>query len=540
MKIEDSLKQNLLSILNSSGFNDFSLNDIEVIVNKDKTHGDYSSNLALKFSKKVNKNPREFANLIVSNFKSDDIEKLEIAGPGFINFFVKNNSISKVIDEVLTKKESYGNLDKKNITYNIEYVSANPTGDLHLGHARGAALGDSISRILKKAGYNVIREYYINDAGAQVNNLAKSLKSRYLELFNIKYEIPEDGYQGEDVIKIAKEFKELYGDKFVEIDDKNLNVFRDFGIKKELEKIKNDLKEFRVEFDVFTSETDIRHKYDLNKLINDLSKYCYKQDGALYLRTTDFLDDKDRPLIKSNGDYTYFLPDIIYHFDKIKRNADFLIDVLGSDHHGYVNRLKSALMMLGFSKDILEVEMTQMVRIIKDGEEVKMSKRLGNAIKMRDLVNMVGVDACRYFFVSRSSNSHLDFDLGVALATNSSNPVYYAQYAYARISRVLSTSDIELNNNYELLDKDLEIDLMKTLTNYDKIISDASKERAPYKICNYIQELASKIHEYYAKFKFSDENQKLLSGARMSLLKACSIVLKDALNLVGVSAPNEM
>ena len=225
MKIEDSLKQNLLSILNSLGFNDFSLNDIEVIVNKDKTHGDYSSNLALKFSKKVNKNPREFANLIVSNFKSYDIEKLEIAGPGFINFFVKNNSISKVIDEVLTKKESYGSLDKKNITYNIEYVSANPTGDLHLGHARGAALGDSISRILRKAGYNVIREYYINDAGAKVNNLAKSLKSRYLELFNIKYESPEDGYQGEDVIKIAKEFKELYGDKFVEIDDKNLNIF---------------------------------------------------------------------------------------------------------------------------------------------------------------------------------------------------------------------------------------------------------------------------------------------------------------------------
>ncbi len=540
MKLEDKIKNLLLEILSNLNI-EANINDIEVVSTKDKQHGDLTSNVALKFSKKSGKNPRDFANSIISSLNCDEISKVEIAGPGFINIFLKQDALSDVIDKVLKEGSNFGQQEEKDIVYNIEYVSANPTGDLHLGHARGAALGDSLSRIFKKAGYKVIREFYVNDAGAQVTNLAKSLKSRYLELFNISYPIPEDGYLGEDVKEIAKLIKEKYGDKYTKTsDEEDIQFFKEYGIEKELEKLKKDLKEFRVEFDKYSFETKVRENNSVGRLIEKMKDYVYVSEGATFLKTSDFLDDKDRPIIKSNGDYTYFLPDIVYHLDKLSRNADFLIDILGADHHGYINRMKSALMMNGYSKDALEVELIQMVRLIKNGEEVKMSKRLGNAIKMRDLVNMVGVDACRYFFVNRAASQHLDFDLDIALASNSSNPVYYSQYAFARISSLLLNSRIELNNKYDLLINDNELELMKILNNYDKIIVDAFNERAPYKICNYLYNFASKIHEYYSKVRILDENNKELSGARLTLLKACSIVLKDALSLIGVNAPEKM
>lgn len=540
MKLEDKIKNLLLEILSNLNI-EANINDIEVVSTKDKQHGDLTSNVALKFSKKSGKNPRDFANSIISSLNCDEISKVEIAGPGFINIFLKQDALSDVIDKVLKEGSNFGQQEEKDIVYNIEYVSANPTGDLHLGHARGAALGDSLSRIFKKAGYKVIREFYVNDAGAQVTNLAKSLKSRYLELFNISYPIPEDGYLGEDVKEIAKLIKEEYGDKYTKTsDEEDIQFFKEYGIEKELEKLKKDLKEFRVEFDKYSFETKVRENNSVGHLIEKMKDYVYVSEGATFLKTSDFLDDKDRPIIKSNGDYTYFLPDIVYHLDKLSRNADFLIDILGADHHGYINRMKSALMMNGYSKDALEVELIQMVRLIKNGEEVKMSKRLGNAIKMRDLVNTVGVDACRYFFVNRAASQHLDFDLDIALASNSSNPVYYSQYAFARISSLLLNSKIELNNKYDLLINDNELELMKILNNYDKIIVDAFNERAPYKICNYLYNFASKIHEYYSKVRILDENNKELSGARLTLLKACSIVLKDALSLIGVNAPEKM
>lgn len=540
MKLEDKIKNLLLEILYNLNI-EANINDIEVVSTKDKQHGDLTSNVALKFSKKSGKNPRDFANSIISSLNCDEISKVEIAGPGFINIFLKQDALSDVIDKVLKEGSNFGQQEEKDIVYNIEYVSANPTGDLHLGHARGAALGDSLSRIFKKAGYKVIREFYVNDAGAQVTNLAKSLKSRYLELFNISYPIPEDGYLGEDVKEIAKLIKEEYGDKYTKTSDEEvIQFFKEYGIEKELEKLKKDLKEFRVEFDKYSFETKVRENNSVGRLIEKMKDYVYVSEGATFLKTSDFLDDKDRPIIKSNGDYTYFLPDIVYHLDKLSRNADFLIDILGADHHGYINRMKSALMMNGYSKDALEVELIQMVRLIKNGEEVKMSKRLGNAIKMRDLVNTVGVDACRYFFVNRAASQHLDFDLDIALASNSSNPVYYSQYAFARIFSLLLNSKIELNNKYDLLINDNELELMKILNNYDKIIVDAFNERAPYKICNYLYNFASKIHEYYSKVRILDENNKELSGARLTLLKACSIVLKDALSLIGVNAPEKM
>ncbi|MEG1565598.1 MAG: arginine--tRNA ligase [Bacilli bacterium] len=507
---------------------------------KDKIHGDYASNIAMKLASKQKTNPRALAQQIIDSIDKEGLEKIEIAGPGFINFFMSNETLSNVIDLVLNTKDSFGTNEKINKTVNVEYVSANPTGDLHLGHARGAAIGDSITRILKKAGYNVIREYYVNDAGAQILHLGESLKARYFELYKKKYDLPEDGYQGEDIIEIAKQFKSKYGDKYLEESDENIEIFKEFGMEKELDKLKNDLDEFRVHFDVFSFETTIRKGSALDDLALKMKDYIYEEDGATYLATSKFVDDKDRVIIKSNGEATYFWPDIAYHLNKLSRNADLLIDVLGADHHGYINRMKSALMMNGYSKDSLEVELIQMVRIVKDGEEVKMSKRLGNAIKLRDLVQEVGIDAVRYFFVSRDAATHLDFDLELALSQSSSNPVFYAQYAYARMNNVLSLSTIPLNNKYNLLIDETEFSLMKSLSEYGKIIQDAANERAPYKICNYIQKLSGYVHEFYAKCRILDVNNVDLTGARLSLIKACSIVIKNALELIGVSAPEKM
>ena len=538
MKIEEKIKQ---LVLDAFARNNLEYNgDVEVIGSKDKAHGDFASNVCLKNAKKFNMKPFELGNLIANSINDPSIKKVEMVMPGFLNFFVNNSALSNVIGKILEEGDSYGTLENKNITLNIEYVSANPTGDLHLGHARGAAIGDSISRIMKKAGYNVIREFYVNDAGAQMMNLAKSLKVRYLELFGIKHEIPQDGYAGQDVIDIAKTLKDEYGDKFLTEEDTHLQFFKEYGMDKELLKLKQDLKEFRVEFDVFSFETTVRANNAVEKLIESLGDNVYVEEGATYLRTSKYLDDKDRVIIKSNGDYTYFLPDIVYHLDKYSRSADFLIDVLGADHHGYINRMKSALMMNGLKEDTLHVELIQMVRLMKDGEEIKMSKRSGNAIKMRDLVSLVGIDACRYFFVARAASSHLDFDLGVAMSQSSSNPVYYAQYAHARICSVLNASTIIKNDKYDLLVEEVECSLMKCLSEYDKIIDGAAIERAPYRICNYVQKLAGFVHEFYTKCRVLDEKNPELTGARLSLIEACSIVLRNALSLVGVNAPEKM
>lgn len=540
MEIADKLKQIIFDAFEKNNYHLDDISCIEISSTNDKTHGDFASNVCLKNAKKFNLKPVELGNIIKESLSDSLINKVEIAGPGFLNIFVNNESLASIIDKVIDEGEHFGDQQSNGITVNIEYVSANPTGDLHLGHARGAAIGDSLSRIYKKAGYNVIREFYVNDAGNQITNLAKSLKSRYFDLYKKSYLMPQDGYEGQDVKNIAKEFKNEFGDFYLNEDDSNLKIFRDYGMEKELNKLKNDLKEFRVEFDVFSFETSIRANNAVEKLLEKMSKYVYQVDGATYLKTSEFVDDKDRVIIKSNGDYTYFLPDIVYHLDKYSRNADFLIDVLGADHHGYINRMKSALMMNGLKEDTLEVELIQMVRIIKDGEEIKMSKRKGNAIKMRDLVSLVGIDACRYFFVARAASTHLDFDLDVAMAQSSSNPVYYAQYAYARIQSVLAQSKIVLNNKYYLLNEDIEFSLMKCLSEYDKIIKDACKEKAPYKICNYVQKLATLVHEFYTKCRILDENNIDLSGARLSLMKACSIVIENALNLVGVNCPKKM
>ena len=539
MEIRDLLKQEIRSALNKLGVS-LSLDEIVIEASKDPTHGDYASNIALKSARNFGKSPRDVASIIVDNIHLDEIDHIEIAGPGFINFYMKHNSLTNIISKIISENENFGRSEQKGIKVNVEFVSANPTGDLHVGHARGAAIGDAISRILEFNGYDVTREYYINDAGNQIDHLGESIEARYKEILGLPFTLPEDGYHGEDVKLVAKKIYEEVGDSALKFDDP-MAFFKKRGMEIELDKIREDLAKFNIVFDVFSSEKAIRANGAVEKEIEYLGKHVYMEDGAKVLRTTDYLDDKDRVIVKSNGEYTYFMPDIVYHVNKLSRGFDLLIDVLGADHHGYINRMKSALMMHGYSKDVLEIELIQMVRMMKDGEEFKLSKRTGNGYTLRELCEDAGVDAARYFFVMRAASGHLDFDLDLAVKQSSDNPVYYAQYAHARLASVLNgASDIKIDNSGTLLKEPSELELVKKLSSFEDVVKTASKERAPYKVTNYIHELAERVHSFYTECRVIDRDNIDVTSARLGLCLASKIVLRNALHLVGVSAPVKM
>ena len=541
MNIEETLKLKIKSAL--KGYNlSLELSDIIIENTKNKEHGDYATNVALKSASRLGKKPRDFALELVEVIDKDGIEKIEVAGPGFINFFLKKDTINSAISMIIAKGDDYGRGEKKNKKINVEFVSANPTGDLHLGHARIAAVGDSICRVYDFAGYDVDREYYLNNCGNQVDTLAMSLNIRYHQLFGEKVELPEDSYHAHDIIDIATESKNTYGDKYLDNSKETHDFMMEYGIEKEFEKIKRDLESFRTSFDIYTKESDVRkdnHVQDVLK--NKFAKYTYVLDGATFLKTTDFLDDKDRPVVKSDGQFTYLMPDIAYHLDKLSRGYDLLVDVLGADHHGYINRMKSALMMQGYSKDVLEVELVQIVRLIKDGKEMKMSKRTGAGITLRELCEDVGVDAVRYFFVSRAASSHLDFDLDLATEKSSSNPVYYAQYAHARLCNVLEkSSDIEIDLSAKNLKEPAEVELIKCLLDFPRLVETSAANREPNLIATYIQRLAGFVHAFYSECRVIDRDNLDVTSSRLALVKACQIVLKNALTLIGVSAPKKM
>ena len=541
MDIELELKTKIKNALNQLGV-DVEIPDITIETTKNPLFGDYASDVAMKYCKIKQTNPCDLANKIIDVINKDGIEKIEIAGPGFINFFLEKNALNQIVSKIINEDENYGRGENQNKRVNVEFVSANPTGDLHLGHARIAAFGDSICRLYEFAGYDVTREYYINDAGNQINNLGKSLRARYHQAFNEDYPMPEDGYCAHDIIDIANKIKDEYGDIYLVDNKENFEALTNIGMKEELDKIKKDLHFFRVDFDVYTSERDIRKNNHVQEVLENLySKYTYVEDGATFLKTSDFIDDKDRAVVKSDGSYTYLMPDIAYHLNKLSRHYDLLIDVLGADHHGYINRMKSALMMQGYSKDVLEVELVQVVRLIKDGEEVRMSKRTGTGISLRELCEEVGVDAVRYFFVSRAGSSHLDFDLNLATEQSSSNPVFYAQYAYARLSKVLSLAeDIELDISGKNLNKQQEIDLLKCLIDFPNVVKTSAKMRAPHAIATYIQRLASLIHSFYTECRVINRDDIKVTQSRLALAKASAIVMRNALNIIGVSAPTKM
>lgn len=518
-----------------------SLEQITIETARDDKHGDFATNIAMQLAREFKTNPRAVAEQIIKNIDKTFITKIEIAGPGFINFFIEDTYLGKVVDEVITLKDNYGDGEKKQTPINIEFVSANPTGRLHLGHARGAALGDSLARLLTKDGYDVIREFYVNDAGVQINTLGESLYVRYLNLHNIARKLPEDGYYSLDLVDVAQQLNKEIGDLYINDEDKGVRYFSKSGSNAFLQIIKEDLARFAVVFDKYSYETVVKENYPLSNLLEKLNKYTYVEESALFLKTTLFGDDKDRVIVKSNGEHTYFLPDIQYHLTKLNNSKTKLINIFGADHHGYVTRMKAALQMFGYPEDVLDVIIIQMVRLIKDGKELKMSKRTGTSVTLDELIDEVGADAARYFFIAKSATTHFDFDIDLALSKSNANPVFYAQYAHARLSAVIKrgqklgikTKDISLSAVSER-------NLIKQLIAYPSIVKDSATTREPYKIANYIQQLAASIHSFYTESKIVDETNVELSKARLGLAKAAKIVMKNALHLIGVTAPDTM
>ena len=543
MNLKQRIKEIIFCALNDLDI-EFNLLDIMVEVPKNRENGDFSSNIAMQLTKVLKDNPRNIAEKIVDKIKENikEIEKVEIAGPGFINIYLNDEYVFSGIENVLKADKDYGKLNiGNNKKIDIEFVSANPTGILHLGTARGAAYGANLANIMSFAGYNVTKEYYINDAGNQINNLGLSLKERYKGLCGLEENMPEDGYYGNEIIDIAKNIKDKYSDKKL---DEDIEYFKKVAVDYLLGIIKKDLSDFKVTFDVWTSEKDIRAKGRIEESIKILDEkgLVYKKDDALFLKTTNYGDDKDRVLVKTDGSYTYLVPDIAYHLDKFDRGFDYLVDVFGADHHSYVSRLKASIEALGYDKDKLEVRLLQMVRLLRDGEVVKMSKRTGGNITIRELVDESGSDAARYFFASRSLDGQMDFDINLALKKSNENPFFYVGYAHARICSIINEANLKNINfatTYEKIYDDDSKALLLKVYDFSSVVEVSSGKKEPHLITNYVYELASMFHNYYGKHRILTEDIAS-SSQRLSLIKAVAITINNALNLIGVEAPNKM
>lgn len=550
-ELVNQIKTGIYEAIVSLGYKDETiLPNAEVIVleiPKDKEHGDYATNIAMRLAKVAKKRPIDIASEIIDKLdkKSMHLSNVEVAGPGFINLMIDKSYALEVTLKINKENENYGNLNigrQKKIC--LEFVSANPTGYLHVGHGRGAAYGDSLARIMNKAGYIVHKEHYVNDAGNQITNMAYSVYERYKELHAMPIEMKDDYYHGKEIIKVAEDIKNEYGDKF--INNFDLEFFKNYGTEKLLNNLKKDLKSFSVEFDTWFSEKSLYKTGAVEKVLNLLNEkeYTYTKDNALWLKTTMYTDEKDRVIIKSDGSYTYLLPDIAYHANKLSRGYDHLIDVLGADHHGYIDRLKAAVSMVGGDSNLIDVEILQMVRVLENGVEVKMSKRSGKAITLSDLIEEVGPDALRYFYVAKSLSTHMDLDLDLMKQKSNENPVFYAQYAHARICSIFKNcadANIEFKpvDKFEYIDVASVNNLCLTLLQYPSVIEEVATKRLVHKLTHYIDELSYQLHSYYNDQKVITENKELVME-KLTILNAVRIVLKDALALIGVSAPEKM
>ena len=535
-------------------------NSIQLDRPKSIEHGDFSSNLAMALAKTLKKNPRELATLIIEKLPASPlIEKVEIAGAGFINFYLSEKARTFIIHEILKNSEVYGQNtsghDDKGQPQKvqIEFVSANPTGPLHVGHGRGAAIGDSLARLLKFNGWDVTREFYYNDAGAQIDNLTKSVHARCHNMDPSDPAFPEDGYRGEYIVDIAnaflnKESIECEGKTIHasgQIDD--LESIRQFSVAYLRHEQDQDLNAFQIKFDVFTLESSFYQNGQIEKVVDSLTKngFTYEEDNALWLKTTEFGDDKNRVMKKSDGSYTYFIPDVAYHFNKWERGFKRVINEHGADHHSTITRVRAGLQALkvGIPDTYPEYVLHQMITVMKGGEEVKLSKRAGSYVTLRDLIDEVGCDATRYFLIARKPDTQLVFDIDLAKTQNSDNPVYYIQYAHARIAGVLKQWGGDIDKlgqvNIDHLKSTQELILIKRLSEFPEIVLHAGIELAPHTIANYLKDCAADLHSYYndTKFLVENEDEKL---ARLSLICATQIVLKNGLDLLGVNAPEKM
>jgi len=544
----DSIKKNIKQ-------NKFQITDIPepiLLATKNKSHGDIATNIALQLSRIVKINPMDIAHFIINNIdvKNNIIEKVEIAKPGFINIWFKSNWLYQIVKEIQDKGKDYGKIDMgKGKRIQVEFVSVNPTGPLHVGHGKCAVVGDALSSILKAAGFSVEKEYYINDQGKQIDILGNSVQVRYENLLGENRKFPSDGYKGKYITDIAKEIINQYGDRFKGIDDQEtLEFFKEFTLKKISAEIKKDLENFGVNFDVWFSEKSLYKKGRLQEVLTILDQrgFIYKEKGAVWVKTTAFNDEKDRVVIRENGIPTYFASDIAYHQDKYQRGFDKVIDVWGADHHGYIDRMKAAMKALGYPPDFFDVLIVQFVTLIKEGREVGMSTRGGEFITLKDLINEVGKDVARYFFLMRSYDSHTEFDLDIAKSQSMENPVYYIQYAHARICSIIKKAElagIKLNGldniNLQLLNTEEELKLIKKMSSLKDVIRKSAVTWKPHLLTTYLYDLASVFHKYYTVYRIIVEDEEL-SKSRLILINCTRIVLLNALNLLGISAPESM
>lgn len=518
---------------------------------RDPKLGDYATSTAMRLARTLHKSPMEIGEALAEKLREEipEAESVTVAKPGFINFRLKSNALSSIINRILEAGADYGRNDSgKGERVLVEWVSANPTGDLHCGHARNAAWGDSICRLLEHSGYDVLREFYVNDAGNQIVMLGESLVARYFEHFGKEYPLPENGYHAEDVKHIAEDIAAQDGDKWLTADPaERLEYFMNEGKTRELEKIDRDLKLYRVTIQSWMHETFF---YENNrKRINDCLKMMdekgllYEKDGALWFKSTDYGDDKDRVLRKSDGTLSYLTPDIANHVYKCERGYKKLINLWGADHHSYVTRMQAALTALGYPEGTLTIDLIQMVRMVENGVEVKMSKRTGNAITIRELCEDVGVDAARWYFSSKDISSQMDFDLKQAVAKDNNNPVYYAQYAHSRMCSIMrnpAIPEFHKVDSYDRLTDEKELLLMKMMGEFTSTVAKAAKLRKPNLISEYIISLVKLYHSYYNVARVNNPDDPELTNQRIGLVKALQITLSNALNLLGVSAPESM
>lgn len=519
----------------------------------DRTHGDLASNAAMVSARAFKKAPRAIAEIIVKyiELEGTNLDRCEIAGPGFINFFYGKQFYTSVIREIEKKAADYGKSDfgqgKRVI---VEFVSANPTGPMHIGNARGGALGDSLASVLSAAGYNVSREFYVNDAGNQIEKFATSLEIRYLQLYKDGIELPEDAYHGQDIIDHAKNFAEINGDKYVNAESsERRKALVDFALPKNIQGLENDLLKYRIKYDRWFRESTLHQNGAVKNIVELLKEkgHTYEQDGAVWFKATEFGADKDFVLVRSNGIPTYVVPDIAYHYDKlVTRGFDKAIDVLGADHHGYVPRLKAALTALGVDASRLDAVLMQMVRLVRNGEIVKASKRSGKAITLVTLLEEVPIDAARFFFNLREPNSHFDFDLDLAIEQSSQNPVYYVQYAHARICNIIKglaengiTQRACTDEELALLTAPEEIELINKLASLTGEIVTAAKTYDPARVTHYVYETATLFHKFYNACRVKGEDESLMQ-ARLALCTATKTVIENVLTMFKITAPESM
>lgn len=554
-QIKDIVRNALKAASEKGELPEASVDDIVIETPKEKEHGDFSTNIAMQLARQVRKAPVQTAAILISNmdFSSSYIEKAESAGPGFINFFLNRKWLYEALKRVVSEREDYGRI---NIGHGqkvmVEFVSANPTGPLHMGNARGGALGDCIASVLQAAGYDVTREFYVNDAGNQIEKFGRSLEARFIQQLNGEdaVEFPEDGYQGEDIIDNVKSYIEEHGDKLLEAEPEvRRKTLVEYALPRNLKRIKDGLAAYGINYDVWFLESSLYESGELNDTLNYLREkgLTYEKDGAEWFKATEFGVDKDDVLVRNNGLSTYFASDIAYHRNKfLKRNFDRVINLWGADHHGHVARMKAAVSALGVDPDKLDVVLFQLVRLIKDGQVARMSKRTGRAISLQDLLEDVGRDAARFIFNTKASGNHLDFDLDLAVKQSNENPVYYVQYAHARICSMIRLLESEGVTVPDAADVDLgklnapeETELIKKLAEFPDEIRISAQTLEPSRLTRYVTDVASLFHSFYNACRVKGEEAELMK-ARLLLVDAARIVIKNVLDILSISAPEKM